>query len=81
MVLRKIQGLDMNRENYGFAYSNFGYAVLGLVLETVYAQDYTGLLNDYVQKELGMTATKISERDGDLGNYWDWQENDAYLSA
>ena len=81
MVLRKVQGLDMNRESYGFTYSNFGYAVLGLVLEAVCDQDYTVLLNDYVQKDLGMTATKISERDGDLGNYWDWQENDAYLSA
>ena len=81
MVLRKVQGLDMNRESYGFTYSNFGYAVLGLVLEAVYDQDYTALLNDYVQNDLGMTSTKISERDGDLGNYWDWQENDAYLSA
>ena len=71
----------MNRESYGFTYSNFGYAVLGLVLEAVYEQDYTDLLNDYVQNALGMTSTKISERDGDLGNYWDWQENDAYLSA
>jgi len=81
MVLTKAKGLNMNRESYEFTYSNFGYAVLGLVLETVYDQDYTTLLNDYVQKDLGMTATKISERDGDLGNYWDWQENDAYLSA
>lgn len=81
MVLRKVQGLDMNRESYGFTCSNFGYAVLGLVLEAVCDQDYTVLLNDYVQKDLGMTATKISEKDGDLGNYWDWQENDAYLSA
>ena len=81
MVLTKAKGLDMNRESYGFTYSNFGYAALGLVLEAVYDQDYTVLLNDYVQKDLGMTATKISEQDGDLGNYWDWQENDAYLSA
>ena len=81
MVLTKAKRLDMNRESYGFTYSNFGYAVLGLVLEAVYDQDYTVLLNDYVQNDLGMTTTKISKRDGDLGDYWDWQENDAYLSA
>ena len=81
MVFGKAKGLNMDRDSYGFTYSNFGYAVLGLVLEAVYDQDYTALLNDYVQKHLGMTTTKISERDGDLGNYWDWQENDAYLSA
>ncbi len=36
MVLTKAKGLDMNRESYGFTYSNFGYAALGLVLEAVY---------------------------------------------
>ncbi len=81
MVLEKVKSHDMSLGNYGFDYSNFGYAVLGLVLEAVYERDYTVLLNDYVQKDLGMTATKISERDGDLGHYWDWRENDAYLSA
>jgi Beta-lactamase class C and other penicillin binding proteins len=81
IILEKTKKLDMNRDSYGFTYSNFGYAVLGLVLEAVYDKDYTTLLNEYVQKELGMTATKISERDGDLGNYWDWQKNDGYLSA
>ena len=81
MVLEKVKSHDMSLGNYGFEYSNFGYAVLGLVLEAVYDKDYTTLLNDYVQQDLGMTATKISERDGDLGNYWDWHENDAYLSA
>ena len=81
MVLEKVKSHDMSLGNYAFEYSNFGYAVLGLVLEAVYNTDYSALLNAYVQQDLGMTATKISERDGDLGNYWDWQENDAYLSA
>ena len=80
-VLEKCRSLDMNRDSYGFTYSNFGYAVLGLVLEAVYGKDYTALLNEFVREDLGMAATKISEQDGDLGNYWDWQENDAYLSA
>ena len=81
MVLAKCKSLDMNKASYSFTYSNYGYAVLGLVLEAVYEKDYTALLNDFVWNDLGMTATKISEKDGDLGNYWDWQENDAYLSA
>ena len=81
MVLNRVKSLDMNRESYGFEYSNFGYAVLGLVLESVYGKDYTALLNDYAQNDLAMASTKISEKDGDLGNYWDWEPNDAYLSA
>ena len=81
MVLEKCKKLDMRKDSYGFTYSNFGYAVLGLVLEAVYGKDYTAILNEYVQNELGMESTKISERDGDIGNYWDWQEDDGYLSA
>ena len=81
MVLSRAKKLDMKNTDYGFEYSNYGYAVLGLVLESVYGTDYTALLNDYAQNELGLTATKISEMDGDLGHYWDWETNDAYLSA
>ncbi len=38
-------------------------------------------VNDYVRNDLGLTATKISDQSGDLGNYWNWEANDAYLSA
>ena len=81
MVLDKAKSLDMSRESYGFEYSNYGYAILGLVLESVYGTEYTALVNDYVRNDLGLTGTKISDRSGDLGNWWDWEENDAYLSA
>lgn len=81
MVLDKVSDLSMDKENYGFKYSNFGYAVLGLVLEAVYDTDYTTLLNNFVQNDLGLTDTKISDESGDLGNYWDWKSDDAYLSA
>ena len=81
MVLSKAKRLNRNKENYGFEYSNYGYAILGLVLESVYRTDYTMLLNRYVQNDLGLKGTKISEKDGDLKHYWDWEPNDAYLSA
>ena len=81
MVLNKASELSMNEESYGFNYSNFGYAILGLILETIYDTDYTILLNDFTQNELRLKDTKISTEDGDLGNYWNWKETDAYLSA
>lgn len=81
MVLNKASGLSMPKENYGFTYSNYGYAVLGLVLKAVYDTDYTVLVNNYVQNELGMEDTRVSDNSGDLSHYWDWQENDAYISA
>lgn len=64
-----------------YNYSNFGYALLGLAVEKLYGDDYTQVVNDYVQTQLGMPNTHISVCDGDLGNYWQWEKNDAYLSA
>lgn len=81
MILRKAGNLSMAKENYGFVYSNYGYAVLGLVLEAVYQTDYKTLVNDFAQNELGLMDTKISDNSKDLGNYWDWKATDAYLSA
>ncbi len=81
MVLDKVNDLSMEKESYGFTYSNFGYAVLGLVVEAVYDADYTTLANDFMEKELGLKDTKISDKKGDLGHYWDWEINDAYLPA
>ena len=71
----------MPKENYDFKYSNFGYAVLGLVLEAVYETDYVSLANDFIQRDLGLENTRVLAQDGDLGNYWEWTETDAYLSA
>ena len=81
MVLNKAGKLNMDEDSYSFNYSNFGYAVLGLVLEAVYDTDYPSLVNDFAQNELDLKNTKISQRDGDLDNYWDWKSDDAYLSA
>ena len=81
LVLKKAGSLNMDQERYGFNYSNYGYAVLGLVLEEVYDTDYTALVNSFLQDELGLTDTKISDQSGDLGKYWDWKSNDAYLPA
>lgn len=81
MLLDKASSLNMDKNDYNFNYSNFGYAVLGLILESVYGTDYTTLLNDFTQNELKLKNTKISEENGDLENYWDWQAQDAYLSA
>lgn len=81
MTMDRLSRLNIEKGNYKFKYSNFGFASLGLVLEAVYDTDYTTLCNDFLQNELGLNNTKISEMNGDLGKYWDWDETDAYLSA
>lgn len=81
MILKKASSLNMTAEEYGFNYSNFGYAVLGLILEEVYGENYTELMNQYIRDDLGLKGTIISDGNGDLDHYWDWQKDDAYLPA
>lgn len=80
-VLSRLAKTDIADGAYGFTYSNFGYAALGLVLEEVYQTEYTTLINDFAQNKLGLTATHISDGNGDLGNNWDWMPGDTYMSA
>lgn len=80
-IIKRLEKENIVQKDHTYNYSNFGYAVLGLVLEKVYATEYTTLVNDYLHNELGMRNTKISEADGDLGNYWEWQPGDTYLAA
>ena len=67
--------------DYQFKYSNFGFAVVGAVLEEVYDEDYNILMDSYIKKDLGLKHTRLSEGSGDLPNGWDWSESDAYLPA
>jgi len=81
MLLNKVSKIDLEDREYSFNYSNFGFAVLGLVVEEVYQEDYTKLMNTYLCDELQLKNTKVSDGSGDLENYWDWQSGDAYLPA
>jgi len=81
MALKRVNNLNMDKPSYGFKYSNFGYAVLGLALENVYNTDYESLFNSFVQQELGLINTGLMHTEGDLGKYWEWQEGDAYIPA
>lgn len=80
-LIKRIGKVNLKDKEYDYSYSNFGFAVLGLVLSEVYGTQYTELVNKYLQEELGLINTEISQSKGDVGDFWDWKENDAYLSA
>lgn len=81
MVLNQLTKLSLDTGDHAFTYSNFGYATLGLILQSVYGEDYPALVNRFVQDELGLLSTQISSGSRELDNGWDWQETDAYLAA
>ena len=63
-----------------FKYSNFGMAVLGLVLEAVHERSYSELITDFLQ-EVGMERTRLGSPLKNNEAFWRWQEGDAYLAA
>lgn len=79
-MISRIGKINSKDKDYKFEYSNFGFSVLGIVLSKAYGIEYEQLVNAYLQ-DLGLTDTKISDGQGDLGKYWDWEKNDAYLAA
>ena len=81
MVKERIGKINLDKESYGFSYSNFGFAVLGLVLESVYGESWKTLAEDFFLNELGLENTHVSVGKGELGHNWQWREDDAYLSA
>lgn len=80
-IIKRLEKENIANKEYPYNYSNFGYAVLGLVLEKVYATEYSTLVNDYLRNDLGMKHTQISVNSGDSGNFWEWQPGDTYLAA
>lgn len=81
MLFERLSKVSVTSETKKFDYSNFGYATLGLILEAVYGKDYTTLVNEFASDELGLENTHISDKQGNLKNYWDWNAGDVYLSA
>lgn len=80
-LIERIGKVDLKNQDYDFNYSNFGISVIGAILSEIYDDDYTTIINNYVAEELDLDNTIISDGLGDLGNYWDWSGNDAYMPA
>lgn len=68
-------------KDYKFKYSNFGIAVIGLVLEQVYDEDFVTLMNDFIENDLNLKNTKVALSTGNLSGYWNWKEDDGYIPA
>lgn len=81
MLMHRIKKVNLQAKEYAFAYSNFGMATLGLVLEKIYDEEYTDLLNRYLTEDLGLSHTKLPDETTALENAWQWEPSDAYLPA
>lgn len=80
-ILKKAKQINLENRDYSFEYSNFGISVLGLVLEKIYNDSFTNLMNNYISSELGLSDTRVAEQTGNLNKYWKWKVNDGYIPA
>lgn len=80
-LVERIGKINLQDRDYGYMYSNFGISVVGAVLSKLYNEDYAALMNAYIKEDLGLGNTKISDGSGDLKNYEDWANDDAYMPA
>ncbi|MDF2801878.1 MAG: beta-lactamase [Anaerocolumna sp.] len=79
LLLKRLRKVKIDDKSYNFKYSNFGFAIIGKVLESVYDNDYAELMNHYIVDDLKLNNTRISDEAGDLKGYWSWRDEDAYL--
>ncbi len=81
IFIKKLGAIKLKNKEHNFKYSNFGFAIVGNVLSSVYGTDYAQLMNEYIANDLKLKNTKISDGTGDLSGYWNWKSDDAYLPA
>ncbi len=81
VLTKELANVAIKERDYDFQYSNFGFAALGSVVESIYDSDFALLMNDFIINDLQLKNTKISDGTGDLKGYWDWKSTDAYISA
>jgi len=80
MLLKRAGMVRLKDRDHPFRYSNYGFSLLGAVLEEAYGTGFTALMNEYA-RELGLANTMIADGSGDLGRYLPWREDSAIMPA
>jgi CubicO group peptidase (beta-lactamase class C family) len=80
-MIRRLNKISLKETEYSFKYSNFGIAVLGMVLENAYEKDFVELMGDYIESELTLVNTKVLNDGKDNSDFWIWKDTDAYIPA
>lgn len=80
-IIDRVKKEELQDKDYPFEYSNFGISVLGLVLEKIYNENFTCLMNNYIKNELKLNNTEVAKKDGNLKGYWQWKDQDGYIPA
>jgi len=77
----KIGKISLADKVYPFEYSSFGISVVGGALAEIYASDSTTVMQDFIESDLKLENTRISDGNGNMNGYWNWMPDDAYIPA
>ena len=79
------------KRNSGYSYSDFTYAILAVVAESVTGKRFSSLILDFVQNELNMKDTVISLSEDERNprsaygkrviNFWKWENENPYIAG
>jgi CubicO group peptidase (beta-lactamase class C family) len=81
MIFNSIGGRNLENRDYPFLYGNFGIAVAGLVLEAIYNEDFTSLINRYLKHDLGLHNTRVMDGTGNLSFYTIVDKSNPFIPA
>ena len=80
MVMHHVGSINLENKDYPWEYSNFGVSVAGMVLESIFNEDYTSLVNKYF-KNLGLNNTRVGNGTGNLSYHYQWNSGNPYIAV
>ena len=80
MVTRLVGTINLENKDYSWEYSNFGVSVAGMVLESIFNEDYTSLVNRYF-KDLGLNSIRVGDGTGNLSYHYQWNSGNPYIAV
>lgn len=87
----KCLGKRQKRGKTGYGYSDFAYAILAVIAESVTGRPFSLLMEEFLYGKLGMMNTVISEDPrtrrplaadrGRIYDFWRWNEDNPYIAG
>lgn len=81
MIIEQLGNANLKNKAYPYKYSNFGMSVVGLAIAENLESDFSTVMKDFIENDLNLPNTYLSDGTGNMDGYWQWDENDAYMPA
>ena len=80
MLMHHVRTINLENRNYQWNYSNFGLSVAGLVLESIFNEDYASLIRRYFQ-DLGLNSIRAGDGRSNLSFHYRWNRGNPYIAS